>query len=352
MPPHSDTSLPSTSFGFGVDRGARDQFEQWRWGVSPMFDLDVPRSDDPSDFQLEARGQFFGDVVVSRTRSSASVFARGPRVIARAGLDSINVIVYTDGSHRLVVDRTEHIVETGDILIYDFTRPIDITTTSYTNLSLTIPRHQLEPLVGNMDRLHGLILRKGAPMHGLLLGHMSELIAHTGTLTASAAGQISEATVRLVAAAAESASGGRAARIAPGGIVARIRAEIEAQLANPALDPDWLARKFGLSRATLYRLFREYGGVRHHIQERRLLKAYRALAGGEAERVGVIAERLGFPDPAAFSRAFRSAYGLSPREVANIANNRDLPPPYTSVGFMKLYRWVSGLDPAGERSPA
>jgi AraC-like DNA-binding protein len=351
MPADLDTGLPSTHFDFGVKRGARDQFEQWRWGVSPMFDLDVPRSELPY-FYLNAEGQYFGDVAISRTRSTASLFARGPRVIARAGLDSITVMVYTDGRHRFVAGGTDTIVETGDIVMFDFTRPIDIAASNYTNMSLTIPRRLLEPLVGRMDRLHGLVLRRSAPMHGLLLGYMSELIVHDGSLTASAAEQISEATVRIVAAAAESASGGRTSGAPPGSIVARIRAEIEAQLGNPALDPDWLAEKFGMSRATLYRLFQEYGGVRHHIQVCRLLQAYRALARGKSERIGVIAERLGFPDQAAFSRAFRSAYGLSPREVADIAQNRDLPPPNTSVGFVQLNRWIAGLEPVGTAWPA
>jgi AraC-like DNA-binding protein len=305
-----------------------------------------------SKFYLAAEGRYFGDVAVSRTSSIESHFSRGSRVIARAGLDSITVMVYTEGRFRIEVNRTEQIVETGDILIYDFTRPLVIAATNYTNMSLTIPRHLLEPLIGNMDRLHGLILRKGAPVHGLLLGYMSELFVQSGTLTASAADQISEATARIVTAAADSASGGRTVGLAPGSMVARIRTEIEAQLGNPALDPDWLAEKFGISRATLYRLFRDYGGVRHHIQVRRMLKAYRALATRPAARIGGVAERVGFTDPAVFSRTFRSVYGLSPREVARIAQNRDLPPPNTTVGFVKLHRWIAGLDPLGDAWPA
>ncbi len=347
-----DTTLPSTRFEFGVARGRRDQFEQWRWGVSPMFDLDIPSSESLSDFHLAAEGQYFGDVAIARARSTATLFKRGPRVIARAGLDSITVLVYTEGRYQLTVGKRQTVVETGDILIYDFTRPLDIAATGYSNISLTIPRRLLEPLVGRIDRLHGLVLRKGAPTHGLLLSYMSELFAQNAALTPSAAEQISGATVRLVAAAAESATGDHGAADMPGSLVARIRAEIEKQLGNPELDPDWLAARFNVSRATLYRLFREYGGVRHHIRERRMLEAYRALARGKAERIGTIAEQLGFRDQAVFSRAFRAAYGLSPRELASISSTPDLPPPNTTVGFVRLNRWIAGLEPTGERWPA
>ena len=105
-----------------------------------------------------------------------------------------------------------------------------------------------------------------------------------------------------------------------------------------------LAERFSMSRATLYRLFEDFGGVRHYIQMRRLLQAYRSLARmREGDRIGAIALRFGFSDQAAFSRAFRAAYGLSPREVATIARGRDLPPPQTSLGFLKLNRWLVGL---------
>jgi AraC-like DNA-binding protein len=342
MPAERDISLKTTHFDFGVSPGARDQFEQWRWGVSPMFDLDIPRSEDAGAYFLNAAGQYFGNMAVARARTVATLFVRGPRVIARSGLDSITVLVYTDGRHHMVAGCVDTIVEPGDIAMYDFSRPVHITASAHSNLSLTIPRRLLEPLLGRLDRLHGLVLRKGAPMHGLLLAHMQQLDAQDEVLTAAAAEQVSEATARIVAAAAQSA-GGSAPLVAPGSLVARIRAEIEAQLGNPALDPDWLAAAFGVSRATLYRLFREFGGVRHYIQERRLHESYRALARGTGERVGAIAERLGFPDQASFSRTFRTAYGLSPRDVAHIAQNRDLPPPHAALGFVKLNRWLLGM---------
>lgn len=342
----NEKSLPSTRFDLAVRPGAPDDYEQWRWGISPLFDLEVPQSDAPADFYLTSSGHYFAEMSVSRTRSSATVFRRNARVIARAGLDSITVQTYTDGRHRVRTDKAEIDVDPGDILMYDLTRPIEVAATSYANLCLSIPRRLLEPLIGHMDRLHGLVLRKGAPMHGLLAGYMSELDAQDGALAASAAEQVADATARIVAAAAESASGGRTAGMPAGNIVRRIRAEIEAQLGNPDLDPDWLAERFSMSRATLYRLFKEYGGVREHIRLRRLVEAYRALArGGRTERIGVIADRLGFPDQAAFSRAFRAAYGLSPRDVAHIAQNPDLPPPHTAVGFVKLNRWMMGVEP-------
>ncbi|MDB5506416.1 MAG: feaR 1 [Devosia sp.] len=342
--PDLETGLRSTRFDFAVDRGAKDEFEQWRWAVSPLFDLEIAASDILPDFFMKTTGQHFADIAITATRSSASLFLRDPRVIARGGLDSFTVQAYTEGRYRLTANRVESVVEAGDIVLLDQTRPINIEATAYANLSLTIQRSLLEPLVGRLDGLHGMVLRSGAPMHGLLMAHLIALAGQQWALSSSTAEQVANATARLVAAAADSVAGNDVADgVAPGSVVRRLRAEIESQLGNADLGPDYLAEKFSMSRATLYRLFQGFGGVRQYIQIRRLLHSYRSLARGHSgDRIGAIALRFGFNDQATFSRAFRNAYGLSPREVATIAMGRDLPPPQTSLGFLKLNRWLGG----------
>jgi AraC-like DNA-binding protein len=78
---------------------------------------------------------------------------------------------------------------------------------------------------------------------------------------------------------------------------------------------DKLARTFGLSRASLYRLFEPVGGVASYIRTRRLARARQELTtpGLEDRRIGPIAYRAGFQSIPAFNRAFRAAYGQTPR---------------------------------------
>jgi hypothetical protein len=56
-----------------------------------------------------------------------------------------------------------------------------------------------------------------------------------------------------------------------------IKRYIEQHLASPELSPASICAAFGLSRATLYRLFEPLGGIASSIRERRLARTYAEL---------------------------------------------------------------------------
>ena len=89
---------------------------------------------------------------------------------------------------------------------------------------------------------------------------------------------------------------------------------IEANLASRELRIEEITRTFGLSRASLYRLFEPVGGVASYIRTRRLVRARKELTapGLQDHRIGPIAYRAGFQSIPAFNRAFREAYGKTP----------------------------------------
>ena len=97
----------------------------------------------------------------------------------------------------------------------------------------------------------------------------------------------------------------------------RVRRAILREIGSGQLKPAILAREAGLSRSSLYRLFENDGGVARYIQQVRLAMAHDALRDPvmAGRTIGVIAKAHGFPEPTDFSRAFRAAYGLSPREA-------------------------------------
>ena len=96
----------------------------------------------------------------------------------------------------------------------------------------------------------------------------------------------------------------------------RVRRAILREIGSGQLKPAILAREAGLSRSSLYRLFENDGGVARYIQQVRLAMAHDALRDPvmAGRTIGVIAKAHGFPSPLIF-RAFRAAYGLSPREA-------------------------------------
>ncbi|WP_010627545.1 transcriptional regulator FeaR [Halomonas sp. KM-1] len=91
---------------------------------------------------------------------------------------------------------------------------------------------------------------------------------------------------------------------------------IDQALQEPELGPAWLAERLEVSLRQLYRLFEARGEtVCRVIQGRRLSRCAEALANpGLAQRpITQIAFQWGFTDSAHFSRAFKKAYGESPR---------------------------------------
>ena len=89
---------------------------------------------------------------------------------------------------------------------------------------------------------------------------------------------------------------------------------IETHLDDPNLGPLQICGLFNMSRATLYRMFEQDGGVRRFIQDRRLLSAMWDLASGGLRRgrLSQVAERWGFSSDANFNRAVKQTFGMPP----------------------------------------
>ncbi|MFE3878036.1 helix-turn-helix transcriptional regulator [Kitasatospora sp. NPDC059146] len=102
-------------------------------------------------------------------------------------------------------------------------------------------------------------------------------------------------------------------------LMENVRRFIRHNLHDPGLTPAVIAAAHHISVSHLHRVFtRESHGetLAAAIRAQRLRKAHRELADPALRTVPVhaVATRCGIPRAAEFSRAFRTAYGLSPRE--------------------------------------
>ncbi|MFE6867238.1 helix-turn-helix domain-containing protein [Kitasatospora sp. NPDC057692] len=100
-------------------------------------------------------------------------------------------------------------------------------------------------------------------------------------------------------------------------LLARIRAHIEENLADPDLAPEAIARSQHISVRYLHKLFQQDGTtVGQWVRQRRLDACRRELERPSHRPISVaaVAHRWGFVSHSHFSRAFRDTYGVSPRE--------------------------------------
>ena len=94
-----------------------------------------------------------------------------------------------------------------------------------------------------------------------------------------------------------------------------LKCGLETNVADPEVGVGDLAAHLGLGRTTMYNKVKSLTGKSpiELIRENRMLKAESMLSSGELT-VSEVAWRLGFSDPAYFSRCFKNHFSTSPRQ--------------------------------------
>lgn len=315
-----DAASPEVSLSLR-GRTCRDAYDLWRETVAPAFYTDLGAERGPADFVVDFRAFFFGRLGVCRTRTVAQTFLRDEATIARSGLDHFMVHFAVSGHSSVEIAGEVRWITPGDGWIYDMTRPLATQTSDFADLTLAIPRGLLAPLVRDVDGLHGRTFPAETPASRLLRAHLGALLAAAPRLTRTSCDRVGEQTARLVAAALEpSADTPEATENAVTAATRlRLQQEIERHIGDPGLGPDLLQRRFGLSRAAIYRLFEPLGGVSEHIRRRRLEHCLVDLArpANAGTRIGDLALKWGFGSEATFQQGFRRLFGVTPSDVRN-----------------------------------
>ena len=336
-----------------VSPGNAQELELWRFGMSPLFDLDAGDEEARAAFKVDFTSYQFADLAISAGASSAATLERSAQTIARSGLDNIGVTTYFAGGCELDAEGRVTEVHPGDVFILDLARRCTVRSPDYASLTIVLPRAMLEPLLPNLDELHGLVLKKGTPLATMLVHHLQILFREAPALGVAEARAAARGTAALIAVFAGASVNGRddSAQAATAASLQALRRAVEANLANRDLGPELLSQHAGVSRATLYRLFEPIGGVREYIRQRRLARAYQMITDPARARmrVGTIAADCGFTSDSVFSRAFREAYGLSPSELRRASSRANAAGPDFSQenGFKLMNRWLTGMEVAG-----
>lgn len=170
--------------------------------------------------------------------------------------------------------------------------------------------------LGYDSEIHGPLvhLSETITTRKLLNSLMSELfrdLATSDSLNAETLEQFTACIKVLLRSENQDGDVRRHARNALGRLIAKF---IQQNLTDPDLSANSILLEFGLSRATLYRIFEPMGGVRNYIREKRLVAAVAELGQAPYRRgqIQAVSDHWGYSSGANFNRAVRDMFGVSP----------------------------------------
>lgn len=207
-------------------------------------------------------------------------------------------------------------VHSGELMLVDLTSPYEFAWSGrgaslafqidYSDLGLSV-----ETVRAAAARL------PSSPMYELVLNHLTALPPVTDALQGErSAAMLGAATTQLVRALlASAADDDKHQRPAMADVLfARITWYVRQHLADPHLTPARVASEHFISLRYLYKLFAAHDlSFEQWLIAERLEAARRDLAARDLP-IAAIAAHWGFTDPSHFTRRFRHAYGVTPRE--------------------------------------
>lgn len=295
--------------------------DEWRAAVSDSF---VPLHTEaaPGPFRGLITSAGSGGVQISTIDADPHRAVRTPALARTSDGPFYKVSLQLSGAQRISQDDHEAVLLPGDLSIYDSSRPYALASIEpFRSLVLMFPRELLPLPEGVVTALTGTRLSGSsgvARLVGRMLAPVADDLDPIGT---SAGGRMARTAIDLIATAMteqltethDRGHTGHEHRT----LALRVRAYIDAHLADPDLGPEMIAAAHFISLRHLQKVFKAEGEtVTGRIRTRRLHRCAADLTNPAfaSQPVSSIGARWGFPDAAHFSRVFKACHGVSPVE--------------------------------------
>ncbi|WP_066361251.1 helix-turn-helix domain-containing protein [Herbidospora mongoliensis] len=312
--------MPYTAHTAGVPAKERQDF--WQDVVSTAF---VPLEAVFPDkrFEGKLRATTLGALDVIDVDTTAHAARRTPKLVSSAPSDSLKLGLFVKGRARLEQSGRQVMIGAGEMAIYDTDRPYSLDFDQPTRLVvLMFPRTMLGLSQDRVDLLSCTSIPSDTGIGALVAPFLLRLAAQLDEVEVRGGARLAANVVDLIATmlAARLDATPADPDAARRAMLLRITTYIEGHLGDPGLDPAQVAAAHHISTRYLHKLFNAEGTtVAAWIRERRLERCVRDLRDPHqpGRPVSAIGAQWGFPDASHFSRLFKAAYGLSPRDYRN-----------------------------------
>lgn len=293
-----------------------DTYEILRENVRGLYDI-RPMTEDAS-VSADSNFHMSGRMIVCNYRFTPMYFDHNPSRLRGTDNDFILVERYSSGHGRGLIEETETQIDKRTIHLMDWSRRKRTATSNVSGTSAMIPHD----MVGYDPSRHPayLSLEMGSTA-GDLLNMILERFYE-----AAHASQINEMhfcrelianMVRQIICGPNHYAMAETSRHAQGYLA---RSYIQRHLNSPTITSDHICRDLNMSRATLYRLFKDDGGVMRYIDHLKLALCFDDLQTAQPRRGEVkrVAESRGFYDSTTFNRKFRRRFHISPSDCLSL----------------------------------
>ena len=280
----------------------------------------------PSD-RIRARMDLwmFGRANLFTADSSGFRLVRTPKHVRMEAPAVVAIAVQPHGQGRFTQFGRDQLVGAGDLMLSDLTAPYSFSWEGTGgSRAFQVPYEQLAVPVDVVRRAAARL--PASPLYDLVLRHMRRLVRSADELAADpAAAILGTATTELLRALLVSAAADE--RLLPpvlaDTLLTRATTYVQQHLRDPELTPERIAAAHSVSVRQLYTAFAAAGiSLEQWIIGQRLEVARAELRtpAGRRRAVAATARACGFRDASHFSRRFRAAYGLSPRDWQHTAD--------------------------------
>ncbi|MCF2531483.1 helix-turn-helix domain-containing protein [Yinghuangia soli] len=276
----------------------------------------------PENAKISAVGSIshVGRLAICSVRSNATTIRRTPMLVRDDTEPYIFLGLQISGSSMVVQGNREAVLNPGDFALYDTTAPYTLLNDGGIHQHyFRIPRADLALPHHALERVTAVRLSTDSPVAALAATYFGRLADCRHELSADDAEEISTPSIELLRAVV--ATRLRDRRLAHEPLEAtlqyRIMEYVRAHLAERDLTAARIARAHNISVRYLYATLARSGiSLGDWVRTRRLEECRKDLARPRAQSMTIeaVAHRWGFTNAAHFSRVFKDAYGVTPRE--------------------------------------
>ncbi|MFD9052954.1 helix-turn-helix domain-containing protein [Streptomyces zaomyceticus] len=276
----------------------------------------------PGDHARGTAGIFrIGFLQISSMAAEAGQIDRAGNIVAQPNQEPFVIAgLQRKGSSLISQDARNAVLQSGDFILCHTGRAFRVSFPEPFEMTLfQIPRHALLVREDVLDSVTGIGIQGDSGVASVVSRVLGELSPPVADYDPEVAEMLARNTVDLLATAINELvhRDRRNTDAATDDLVRRVRVFIRKNIAHPDLSPQMIAAAHHVSVRYLHRAFEdEANTVGRLILESRLEECRRDLTRAAREKISVaaIAHRWGFQHTAHFSRSFRSAYGMSPRD--------------------------------------